>query len=611
MEQKLAKVTDVAQKSFDFVVVGGGVSGCTIASRLSENPNVSVALLEAGNSHFDDPLVSVPDGWMQQVFDPEYDWVFRTTTQEKVVNNITTPSGGPDKSFFWSRGKGLGGSSALNFLFWTRPQREEIDAVEALGNPGWNWERYFAAAKRAETFLPSPANNFPEFRELYNKDSVGHSGPVPISFCRTVSGAELYFQKALEAHGVKTIDDGLGGSLNGTFKAAANIDPRTGTRSTAATGYIVPALDRPNLKVLTAAYVNRVLTKKEGDDVVATGVEFEHGGNVHVVHAAKEVILCASTVKSPHILELSGIGNRNVLEPLGIPVQVDLPSVGENLQDHLIFTSCVFKMKEEHGFVTSETITLPEVQAKLRSIYGEAAGPLSLACTGVTFLPLHTFSDRADELIEKVEKRIEQNAEKLSPGLKEQYELQLKLLKDKNVPDLEIVVFPVNVHPAGPPKPHIGLLPSIGHPFSRGTIHASSSDPKVQPTIDPNYLAEEIDIDILVESAKFIRKVTQDGPWKDVSEAELIPGANITTDEQLHEFVKTNVSTTWHSSGTCSLAPKEKGGVVDTHLKVYGTKNIRVADLSILPLLTVVHTQATTYGIAEQAADIIKADHSI
>ncbi|KAI1783604.1 GMC oxidoreductase, partial [Ganoderma leucocontextum] len=608
MEQKLATVDDVAQKSFDFVVVGGGVSGCTIASRLSENPDVSVALLEAGNSHFDDPLVSVPDGWMQQVFNPEYDWVFRTTTQEKVINNVTTPSGGPDQSFYWSRGKGLGGSSSINFLFWTRPQREEIDALEALGNPGWNWERFFAATKRVETqvnfvsvlFHPTLVNNHPEFLELYSKESVGHGGPVQISFCKTVSGAELYFQKALEGHGVKTLDDGLGGSLSGTFKATANIDPRTGTRSTAATSYLFPALDRPNLKVLTGAYVNRIVTKKGGEVVVATGVEFEHGGQVHVVHAAKEVILCASTVKSPHILELSGIGNREVLEPLGIPVQIDLPSVGENLQDHLIFTSCVFEMNNDHGFVTSETITLPDVQAKLRGIYGETEGPISLACTGVTFLPLQTFSDRADELIEKVEKRIQEHADKLSPGLKEQYEQQLKMLKDKNVPDIEIVVFPVNVHPQGPPKPHVGLLPSIGHPFSRGTIHASSSDPKVQPTIEPNYLAEEIDLEILLDSAKFVRKVTADGPWKDVSNAELIPGSGVTTEEQLREFVKSNVSTTWHASGTCSLAPKDKGGVVDTHLKVYGTKNIRVADLSILPLLTVVHTQATTYGIAEQ-----------
>ncbi|TBU27836.1 hypothetical protein BD311DRAFT_723645 [Dichomitus squalens] len=239
-------------------------------------------------------------------------------------------------------------------------------------------------------------------------------------------------------------------ALAGLFKSAANIDPRKGTRSTAPTLSIFLALVRPNLTVITAAYV------------IATGVESKHGGDVHVVHAAKEVIL---TVKSPHILELSGIGNRNVLESLGIPLQVDLPSVGENLQDHLIFNSCVFPEKQP----------VP-----------------SLACTGITFLSLHMFSDWADELIEKVEKRIEQNANKLSPGLKEQYELQLKLLKDKNVPDLEIVVFPVNVHPAGPPKPHIGLLPSIGHPFSRGTIlllldpHASSSDPKVQPTIEPN-----------------------------------------------------------------------------------------------------------------------------
>ncbi|TBU39962.1 GMC oxidoreductase-domain-containing protein [Dichomitus squalens] len=354
-----------------------------------------------------------------------------------------------------------------------------------------------------------PSQHVPPFRHpgRSSKGCVTHAGPVPISFSRTVSGAELYFQKALEAHGVKTMEDGarllcyrwsarltvgvyLPGSVARTLGAAATIDPRTGNRSTAATAslrYIVLVLDtRPNLKVLTATYVNRIPTKKEGDDVIATDVEYFRACTLSILPKK------CSVRESQHILELSGVGNRNVLE--------------------LLLSACILQASHLHN--------------------------------------------------------------------------------------------------------------SAEHPVL-------SADPKVQSTIEPNYLAEEVDMEILVESAEFIGRVTQNGPWKDVSEEELIPVANVTTDEQLGgNFVDTVAII--DASSTCSLAPKEKGGVVDVPLKVYGTKNIRVADLSILPLLTVVRTQgkrhsdgpgclATTYGIAEQgglltgrvAAEISKAGHGI
>ncbi|KAI0788170.1 GMC oxidoreductase [Fomes fomentarius] len=610
MEDTLAKLNDVANKTFDFVIVGGGVAGCVLASRLSENPSVSVALLEAGGAHFNDPLILTPDGWMKQVWDSNYDWAFRTTPQSKV-QSTTTPDGKPDPSFHWSRGKGLGGSSGMNFLFWTRPQREEIDAIERLGNSGWNWKRFFEASKRTETFLPTPLSNHSGYLSLYEPQSVGHSGPVPVSFPRTVSGAEGPFQKALQAFGVEVLNDGLSGSLNGTFKSTSNIDPRTGNRSTAATGYLYPVLGRSNLKVLTEAYVRRIVTTDGPNGVVASAVEFDYQGQVYTVKVGKEAILSSSTIKSPHILELSGIGDKALLESLGIRVRVNLPSVGTNLQDHLIVTGSIFQMKAGQDVVTSDTILVPAVREKLQQIYGELNSPLALACCGCTFLPLQTFSERANELIQALENRLAGASANAPPGLREQYKLQLEMLKDKTLPDIEIVVFPFNLQPTGGDVPYLGIFPSIGHPFSRGTIHASSSDPHVQPTIDPNYGSEEIDLDILVESMKFVRKLAATEAWGAVSEAEVIPGPEVTSDEQLREHISKSLSTTWHAAGTCSMLPKDKGGVVDDHLKVYGTQNIRVVDLSILPLLTSVHTQVTTYAIAEQAVDIIRADHNL
>ncbi|KAH9849915.1 GMC oxidoreductase [Lenzites betulinus] len=616
MDQKLAGVSDVADKTFDFVVVGGGLSGCVLASRLSENPNVTVALLEAGKAYINDPLVEKVDGWMEVMLNPEYDWLFRTTPQAGITNSVTTPDGKPTPSFYWSRGKGLGGSTLINFLLWTRPQREEIDAVEKLGNTGWNWERFHAASKKAETFHAPPESN-EEYRPLYNSESVGNEGPIPVSFSRVTSGTEVLFQKALASHGIETITDALGGELSGTWRTASIIDPKTQTRSHAAKGYIYPFLDRPNLKVLTEAYVRHVLTKKDGDELVATGVEFEHSGNICTVNAGKEVILNAGTIKSPHILELSGIGDRAILEPLGIPVQLDLPPVGANVQDHLIMGAYVYEMRSGHGIITSDTIKLPEFQTKLRQAYGEAGGPFALALSGATFLPLHQFSDRADEIIQAQEKKFASVSTKLPLGLKEQYDVQLEMLRSPTVPDIEILVFPFSIPPNDSGKPFVAILPSIGHPFSRGTIHASSADPTIQPTIEPNYFSEEIDFEILVDSVKFIRKVTATSPWKETAEQEILPGPNVVSDEQIREFVKQNLSTTWHSVGSCVMLPKDKGGVIDTKLKastadiVYGTKNLRVADLSILPIIPSVHTQATTYGIAEQAADIIKADYGL
>ncbi|KAI0695502.1 GMC oxidoreductase [Cerioporus squamosus] len=609
MADKLASIEDIADKTFDFVVIGGGVAGCVLASRLSENPSVSVALLEAGNAHFDDPLITVPDGWMKQMFNPEYDWMFRTTPQKHAKNGLTTPDGLQHESFFWTRGKGLGGSSCTNFLFWIKPQREEVEAIEKLGNPGWNWVRFFEASKRSEIFTRTAGNNFPQYLELYKDTSIGTSGPIPVSFARTVSGIEPVFQEALEALGVPLNEDGTGGNLSGTFKSMSTIDGRTGIRSTAASGYLIPALSRPKLAVLTGAYVRRLVTRNEGE-VVATGVEFEHGGKIHTVNVSREVILCAGTIKSPHILELSGIGDKNVLEPLGIPVQLDLPSVGTNLQDHVIFTGSVVAMQEGNDFVTSDTIRLPEVQAKLRNLYGEDGSTIALATSGVTFVPAQVVTERVEALAETVERKLASQADAMPAGLKAQYEHQLKMLKDKSIPDVELVIFPVNMHPMGPPKPLAGVFPVLGHPFSRGTIHAGSNDPRDQPLIDPNYLGEDIDFDLLVDSFNFIRKAMATSEWQKYGQGELLPGPTVVGDE-LREHIRNCVSTTWHACGTCSMLPKEKGGVVDPSLKVYGTKNIRIADLSTLPLLTAAHTQAITYAIAEQAADLIKLDHGL
>ncbi|EKM53786.1 uncharacterized protein PHACADRAFT_125734 [Phanerochaete carnosa HHB-10118-sp] len=590
MEQKLAGIADISGKEFDFVVAGGGTAGCVVAARLSENPNISVALLEAGPAHFDDPLVSGYVGWTGTVTNPEYDWNYLTTPQRGFKGEPT----------IFPRGRGLGGSSQINWLIWQLPQREEMDAVGKLGNEGWNWETFHKYAKKVQRFCPPDPNERNEFKNLYKSDAVGHDGPISISFGRDSCGADAAWQRALAVNGVDTISTALDGDIAGTWKGVANVDPVSRSRAYSANGYLYPALDRPNLKVLVDAYVYKLITSEHADEVVATAVEFEHGGQVHKVFARKEVIVSAGhvAVKSPHILELSGVGDRKILEPLGIPVQLDLPSVGTNVQEHVTMIGSRIKMVEDRGLITFGMLDDREFAEKLRVTLG-LKDSFNLAQDGFSFVPIQIGSERAEQLVQKQRAKFAKGD--YSPGLKASYEKQLELLANPKVPDFEIFFFPSTfpIPPPEPSKPHVGIYSLVSRPFTRGTIHVQSADPKAWPAIDPHYFEEDIDMDIMVDAMKFIRKVTRTEPFKSLVVEEQLPGPNVNTDEEISAYVRKNTCSSFHTTGSMSMMPRDKGGVVDPRFRVYGTKNIRVVDLSILPIHTAVHPQATVYAIAE------------
>ncbi|KAH9947105.1 GMC oxidoreductase [Amylocystis lapponica] len=618
MERKLASLHDVSDKSFDFIIIGKGEStaGLVLANRLTENPQVSVVVLEAGKANFDDPLITTPHGWLRQHNNPDYDWAFSTVSQP-TLGGISLP---------WARGKGLGGSSSLNFLIYTRPQCEEWDALETLGNPGWNWETFHKYSKKSERYgtLLDPTRRTAEYQDLVDPDAMGHDGPLSISFARTATGTEHAFQKVVAMwiflvtlttyFLMRTI------KVCGVWKTISSIDPATETRSSAATAYLLPVIGRTNLTVLTGANVNKIVTRKENGELVASGVDFEYGGTIYRVNASKEVILSASTIKSPQILELSGIGDQAILEPLHIPVQLHLPSIGTNVQDHVVLVAHTYEMHDGHHIVTSNLLRDPEHEVKLREFYDGFDGPLSLALNGLAFVPAQAFSDRITSLIEQQSAKIATESTSYPPGLKEQYEVQLNLLKNERIPETELLVNPFLLPVYTPAdrtladskKPFVQIVPSTARPWSRGTIHISSADPKAQPAINPHYLEEDIDMELLLDAFKFARKVCATEPFKSLVVSEYEPGEHVVSDEDLRAHIKAHLVTIWHACGSLSMLPRDKGGVVDPKLKVvYGTQNIRVVDLSILPLLTAVHTQAVVYGIAEQAADIIKTDYDM
>ncbi|KAI0071186.1 GMC oxidoreductase [Panus rudis PR-1116 ss-1] len=601
MSLSFASIYDVADKLFDFVVIGGGTAGSVLARRLSENVQVSVAVLEAGDAHVNDPLILSPNTWGLQFGKPDYDWGFASKPQDGLSGNQLS----------FVRGKGLGGSSGINCLVWVKPQEDEINMLESLGNPGWNWENFHKYSKKTERVYPqAPPQR--AFQGLYDPETVGHDGPLPITFSPTASGGEAPLQKSLNKLGLPTNPDAFGGQSTGTFKALATLNPENYTRSYGANSYIFPVLDRPNLKVLPNAFVTKLVTSGSvNGSLTATAVEFEYDGKPHKVLVGKEAILSAGSIKSPHILELSGIGDRAILEPLGITTKYHNPAIGTNAQEHLSMTGPVHQMLKDKDIITAELLADPSFRSTLQDPYPEIQGPLPLLLTSFSFFSIQqAFAERATALIEKQARKVAEKASTYPPGRKELYEAQLHLMKNTQVPAIEMLVIPYSMVPLEPKDaPFLNIPAGVNHPFSRGTIHAISTDPHVPPEIDPRCYEDEFDIDLFVEGFKIAREAAKLSPLADIIEKEFLPGSNVTSDEDIKAYIRKATGTMWHTAGTCSMMPEDKGGVVDPKLKVYGTSNVRVVDLSILPLIVATHTQATVYAIAEQAADIIKAEH--
>jgi len=316
-----------------------------------------------------------------------------------------------------------------------------------------------------------------------------------------------------------------------------------------------------------------------------------------VVESTSQLCFVASAVQSSSLLERSGIGNREILEPLGIKINVHNPAVGENVQEHMMAN--------------------PEYAREQIKLYPEGRGLLLTQMNHIGWLPLSQISgpSRAAELIAAEEARISADLGKFEgtrPGLREQYELQIQNLKDDKLADTEFIIAPFFFpFPAGTPQPgksYITIICGLNHPFSRGHIHIKSSDPNAAAEMDPNVFDHPFDLELLAEMFKFSRKLASTQPFKDMIVDEAFPGPAAVTDADIKGYIKKGAVSTWHTAGTCAMRPREKGGVVDATLKVYGTKNVRVGDISIIPLHINAHTQTSAYAIAEQLADLIKND---
>ncbi|TRM57031.1 hypothetical protein BD626DRAFT_560546 [Schizophyllum amplum] len=603
----IVQLDQVADKSFDYVIIARQTAGLTLGARLTEDADKSVIVLEAGQDHVEDPNVLQTALPASLFGHDKYDWGFKTTPQVWGGNNVAA----------WNRGKGLGGSSAINFSNWTKPPKEDIDDWEALGNPGWNWaelEKYF---DKCSTFVPSKLSEVElgQRGAEYKKNwAAGFGkGPIKVSFLKTLSDIDVKVGETYRRLGIELSKNPSNGETSGQYLAPKALNPQTNHRSYAANEYLYPNLDRPNLCVLTTAYATKIITTDPKDGkVTATAVEFAHGPDEqfymkYLVRAKKEVILAAGALKSPQILELSGIGRR----------EVSLDGVGENVQEHL-HSSITFELDENEPDETFDLLR-DEIQAvRHKELFAQGKGVLTMGSTTFAFLPLDAISDRAPEIFDKERALLKQIKEegKTNPCLDDQWDRHLDRLQRKG-PACEFIVFPGFLSFPNPPatnKRYVSFVTATNHLFSRGTIHSITSDPKIHPEFDPHYYEHDIDLKTLIDTVRFVRKVVNTDPInsklakKDGKVIEVNPGADKQTDEEIGDWLKKYAATTYHTSSCLSMLPRERGGCVDTSLKVYGTSNIRCVDLSIFPINFAAHPIATIYAVAEKAADIIKAE---
>ncbi|KAJ6264275.1 Dehydrogenase citC [Drechslerella dactyloides] len=580
--------SEFASQTFDYIVVGGGTAGLVLASRLTENSQITVGVIEAGSAGFGDPLIDTP-GQFGAAIHTKYDWEFETTLQAGL--------GG--RKLEWARGKVLGGSSAINFYTWMRGNKEDYDAWEALGNRGWGWESMLPFFKKVETFFV-PSTELTETHKLdYRAGDHGSSGPIRTSYSKRHAAHHKYWHETLQNLGVArrpTFD----GSNVGVWTGLTSVNPDTAKRSYAASEYYLPFASRENLLVICDSIAREVLLETSAGRATATGVRFASEGVEYNALARAEVIVSCGSVQSPLILELSGIGNPEVLGAANIGVKIENCNVGENLQDRLM-AAMVYEIDPSDA---KDDDLLPDSNVL----------PCSFA-----YLPLTQFMGES-EITELAAKA---RCSSLGTSNVRDRVLVEKLTSGKPLGQMEFVFDARNWYPVfqlEDGKKYGTMLQMLQYPFSTGCLHIppkphgkdkTNSDDK--PIIDPRYYQEDGAIDQFVMAAalKFAHKVTKTAPLSNFVKRRVFPPLDNNGDEEdFLEYAKNHTISDWHPTGTCAMGGSEgnKYGVVNERLKVYGTTNLRVIDASIMPLQISCHPQATVYAIAEKGASMILED---
>jgi choline dehydrogenase len=518
---------------YDYVIVGAGTAGCVLASRLSEDSAVRVLLLEAGpadrKAH-----IHVPAAF-SKLFKTAVDWQYHTEEQVHLNN----------RRLYWPRGRVLGGSSSINAMIYIRGHPSDYDGWKALGNAGWGYADVLPYFKKAED------------QERLHTEYHGRGGPLHVADLRCVNPLTRVFLSACGDRGITSNDD-----FNGACQQGAGlyqVTQRGGQRHSTAAAYLRPARRRRNLTIRTQALATRILLEGRR----AIGVEYLLGGKTEQARAEVEVILSGGSINSPHLLLLSGIGPADHLRSLGIAVSVNLPGVGQNLQDHLLTG-------------------------------------VSYACTQPISL------DRAENLA-NILRYLFLRRGPLTSNIGEAGAF-VESTTQTGVPGLQLYFAPAYFIQHGFLRPpgygfSIGACPL--RPFSRGEIRLRSTDPREPPAIQPRYLEDPRDLDLLVEGLQLARWIAASAAFDPHRGPEYLPGEKVQTDGELREHIRRWAETLYHPVGTCKMGA-DPLAVVNDRLQVHQLQALRVVDASVMPTLPGGNTNAPTIMIAEKAADLIR-----
>ncbi|KAK2812244.1 hypothetical protein FQN50_001602 [Emmonsiellopsis sp. PD_5] len=590
-----------ANNEYDYIIVGGGLTGLVAAHRLSEDSDVSVLVLEYGIIDRSN-TTQIP--------------LMATTLNTGAMFNITSaPEPGLDNRQYSIRaGSIAGGGSSVNGMTYDRASAADYDSWEQLGNPGWGWEGLLPYFKKSADFIPPPARIEAEYNYTYDEAAYGgSSSPLKVSFPHWQVPDTYAMSDAFTEMGIPKRKEHADGRSIGQIWSPAALDPETMTRSSSLTAYYDSVKERENLKMLNEHQVIGLTFEPEpGEALVVSGVKAldrQEANKEVTFRARKEVILAAGAIHTPQILQLSGIGPKAVVEAAGIESKLDLPGVGSNFQDHPV---AYLNWELENTYPQPDIMTTNETFATeaLEEYLQHKTGPYTKAQSNtIAFLSLPMLTDDVESLIAILENQapgtslpeVYKDEETLLTGFEAQRKILTEQLRAGSVAAIEM------------PYSGMGQVPnSLQKPLSRGTVHLNATHPHAEPIVTHNALTNPFDRSTLYTSIQFTRRyLNTTTSLAHLHPHEVTPGADkVGQEEVLTALIAggpLSLSPSFaHAGCSCPMMPREMGGCVGADLSVYGTVGVRVVDASVMPVIPAAHLQAGLYAVAERGLDVVR-----
>lgn len=530
-------------KTYDYIIVGAGTAGALVANRLSQSGKYTVLIIEAGgkDSSF---WLKLPVGYFKSIYN------------EKVARQfITQPNADlDDRPIVAPRGRVFGGTSSINGLMFIRGQQDDFQDWQNSGATGWGYDDVLPYFRKFECYQGQPSQFRGSTGELCVQD-LQNDNPLFDEWFSTTQ--QMGYPYNADFNGATTYGVGR-----------YQVTVRGHWRESSATAFLKPALMRHNVTIMKNTMVAKVMIENKKAQKRAYGVEVIKNNNRQIIHANKEIILCAGAIQSPQILELSGIGHKDHLQKLNIPVIHHAPEVGENLQDHLQMRS----------------IVKVNVKGSLNDVMGN---PFKMMKLGLDW-------------VFKKSGPLTAGSGQIGGALCTQY-------AKNNRPDIQVYVMPLSMNKSGEPlHSFAGFTTAFWQcrPHSRGSVHIADKTPSTDPVIKTNYLDHETDKKVMIEGFKTIRKIHNHPHFKKLWDEEFLPGADCQSDTEILDAIQNNAGTVFHLAGTCRMG-SDKTAVVDPQLCVNGINSLRVVDASVMPTITSGNPTATVYMIAEKASAMI------